>query len=218
MKFAFVGEGLTDHIVVKNLLIGLYNDKNLALNRLLPKEKEPVGWGNVLRFLSTEEFQTGVKNSDYIIIQIDTDKCEEWKEGLPQIGDDESKIDSFISQVTAVLITKIGEPFYTENKPKFIFAISVHELECWLLPFNSNNSAHQAKMVNCLNTLEKIATAKGFSLHQKNYQGGRHYDDFSTGMKKNSELKQKYGLNPSLKIFIQKLPKAIASGSDEIVK
>ena len=70
MRFAIAGEGRTDFIVLQNLLIGFFNDKNLAVTRLLPKDKEPVGWGNVLNYLSTEEFRIGALYNDYVVVKL----------------------------------------------------------------------------------------------------------------------------------------------------
>lgn len=119
MNFVIAGEGLTDYIVLKNLLIGFFNNKNLPVNRLLPKDKEPVGWGNVLKYLSTEEFRNGVINSDYCIVQIDTNECEDWNEELIHIGDDESKVNVFIRDIIKVLINRIGQE-YVNLKNKII--------------------------------------------------------------------------------------------------
>ena len=61
MRFLIAGEGLTDFIVLQNLLRGFFNDKNLSATRLLPKDKEPVGWGNLFNYLTTEEFKQAVR-------------------------------------------------------------------------------------------------------------------------------------------------------------
>lgn len=215
MRFAVVGEGLTDFKVLKNLLIGYFKDKNLPVTRLLPVDEEPVGWPNVLKFLTTKEFRDGVENTDYTIVQIDTGECQDWGEGLNNIGSDASLIDNLIASVKTVLINKIGQAFYNANSNKILFAITVNEIECWLLPFNSTTKAHFSKIVGCVNAIEKLANKRGFSIHQKNYQDGKHYDDLSQDMKKNKELRKKSQLNPSLKVFIDVLDTAFQPETDE---
>jgi hypothetical protein len=202
---AFAGEGLTDFKVIKNLLIGFFNDKNLPITKLKPKETEPAGWGNLFDYITTPEFRDGVDYSDYTIIQIDTDRCEEWKDDIKHIGDDESQIEQFIKKVSASLIKRIGNDFYLANRHKLLFAICIHDIECWLMPFNANQSAHHSKIVGCQNALEKIAQKNGFSIHQKYYEEGKFYEILSQDMKKHKILMQKYSLNPSLKIFIETL-------------
>jgi hypothetical protein len=209
MRFAIVGEGLTDFKVLKNLLMGFTKDKNLTVNRLLPKDKEPVGWGNVLQYLSSPEFQTGVKINDFTVVQIDTNECDQWGAGLKHIGDDDSQIDGFINHIISVLAIKIETEFYDKHKSKIIFAVCVHDIECWLLPFHASQPAHFSKMVRCYPTLEQVAQKKGYSLHQKNFQEGKHYEDLSKDMKDNKVLIQKSKLNPSLKFFIDSLSLAL---------
>lgn len=205
---AFAGEGLTDFIVIKNLLIGFFNDKNLPITRLLPKQTEPVGWGNLLNYLTTPEFRGGVDYSDYTIVQIDTDKCEDWKEDIKHIGDDDSLLEEFIDKVIATLIKRIGSDFYLANKNKLFFAICIHDVECWLMPFNTSLPAHYSKIVGCQKAIDNVAKKNGFSIHQKNYEEGKFYETLSQDMKKNKILFQKYALNPSLKIFVDSLQKA----------
>lgn len=205
MKWATVSEGKTDHIPLKNILIGFFGDKNLPVTRLLPEADEPVGWGNLLNYLSADKFRAAFEFVDYVLVQIDTDKCEEWKEDLRHIGDDEGKVEGFVTEVKKVLIKKIGTEFYEAHKDRILFAICVHDIECWLLPFNTEKPAHQSKMVNCLRTLEQIAQTKGISLHQKYYREGKHYDELSKGMRNRRELFDKSPLNPSLKIFVESL-------------
>ncbi len=204
-RFLFVGEGLTDYIVIKNLLVGFLNDKNLLISRLIPRDKEPVGWGNVLNYLTTSEFQDSLDNTDYVIIQIDTDKCGEWKEGL-QLTENP---DILIEKVIEVLIKKIGQSFYDEKKDKILFAIGLHDIECWLLPFITDKPALQSKIVGCVKTVEQIANKRGFSINQKNYENRKHYEGLSREMKNNKELMRKYSLNIGLKAFVDTLTKNI---------
>lgn len=206
MRFITVSEGLTDFPVLKNLLIGFFDNKNLSVSRILPEGNESVGWGNLLNYLSTEKFRGIFElKENFAIIHIDTDKCEEWKQGLHNIGDNKLAVADFIEDVKRRLVIIIGEDFYETVKDRMLFAITVHEVECWLLPFNAALPAHQSKMVNCLETLERIANSRGFSLNQKNYREGRNYEELSKPLKSNKELMHKYLLNPSLKIFVDNL-------------
>jgi len=204
MTIVVAGEGLTDYLVIKNMLIGYFDDKNLPISRLLPKDKEPVGWGNVLKYISSKEFIENIEDADYCIVQIDSKECEDWDLGLKQIGDNASKVKYFIDEIIKVLIDKIGND-YEQFKDKIIFAVTVHELECWLLPFNTDNKAHCKKMVSCSTTIETLAKTRGFSIHQKHYREGRNYEELSKNMKKQKELLKKSKLNPSLAIFIDNL-------------
>jgi hypothetical protein len=94
-----------------------------------------------------------------------------------------------------------------------MFAISIHEIECWLLPFIADMPAHRSKIVGCLKTAEQVANKRGYSLNQKNYEAGKHYEDLSRDMKNHKELMRKYSLNPSLSLFIENLKAMFIKGS-----
>src|SRR5687767_12417397 len=121
MKFALVGEGPTDYYVIRNILIGFFNDKNIALTLLHPEDaKKPGGWSNVLGYIQTESFQKSFLFNDYVIIQIDTRECDQWKQNLVSIGSDEKQVTAFIDAVIKVLIGLIGTTVYDQYKDKII--------------------------------------------------------------------------------------------------
>lgn len=216
MRFAIAGEGLTDFTIMKNLLIGFFNDKNLPVRRLLPESNKPFGWGNLFDQLSKGIFRFGFELNDYVIVQIDSGTCADWDEGIKHIGDNESQVEVFVQQIVKVLIKKIGEDFYNQNKNKIIFAIAVHDIECWVLPFISDKASDQSKMVNCFKTAEQIAVKQGFSLHRKNYEDGKHYENLSKGMKKQKDLIRLHALNPSLKIFVDNLTQVFPTATNKL--
>lgn len=205
MRFGIVGEGVTDFYVLENLLIGFFNDKDLPVTRFRPKQQEPFGFGNLMNYLASEDFIIDLESVDFTLVQIDTKECADWNPSINNIGDDDTQIEVFIEQVRNFLIDKIGNEFYQEFQDRIIFAITVHEIECWLLPFHINTLAHQRKIVGCIGTLENIANTKGISINQKNFQQGKHYEDFSKPLKKKKELLLKAKLNPSLNAFIETL-------------
>ena len=198
MRFLIAGEGLTDFIVLQNLLRGFFNDKNLSATRLLPKDKEPVGWGNLFNYLTTEEFKQAVPFSDYTIVQIDTGTSQEWKKDITSIDSKTTDLIPFIEAIKTVLINK-----QCHNLSYFSY------IECWLLPFNATLPAHQKKMVGCVNAIEKLANEKGFSINEKNYAGGKHYDILSKPMRGNGELITKGKLNESLSFSFMNYQKSL---------
>jgi hypothetical protein len=207
MRFAIASEGKTDFIVLKNLLVGFFADKNLPVTRLRPRDDRPFGWGNLFRYLSSEEFAEDCSddNIDYVVIQLDSNECADWKEGVRHIGADPEQVTAFVGQITTMLQSKIYAILPELLHDKLIFAICVHDVECWLLPFNTDGKAIAGKMVGCYNALEQIARKKGFSLNQKNYQEGKHYDVLSKSMKDGKVLMAQSAGNPSLGLFVQSL-------------
>lgn len=207
MRFAIASEGKTDFTVLRNLLFGFFNDKRMPITRLRPKDREPFGWGNLFNYISSQDFRDDCEdeNIDHVIVQIDTYECEEWQAGVKHIHDDREEVEAFVAQVKVVLIDKIGTAFYEAHQSKIIFAICVHEIECWLLPFNTDKLAHYSKVTACANAVEQIALKRGFSIHKKDYQEGKNYEDLSAGMKNNKDLMKKSQLNAGLKLFIESL-------------
>ena len=114
----------------------------------------------------SQKFKEAFQYSKYIIIQIDTDVSE--REGF-----DVSKRDTkgkelepveLIENVITKLIGLIGQEFYNEHVDRIIFAISVHEIECWLLPLYYNDKK-QAKTSGCVKTLNiELAKKEGFTI------------------------------------------------------
>ncbi|PIP54235.1 MAG: hypothetical protein COX07_06440 [Bacteroidetes bacterium CG23_combo_of_CG06-09_8_20_14_all_32_9] len=208
IKFAVIGEGQPDHIILKNIIHGFFKNKLIPVNRWLPESDESVGWDRVLKYLATEEFRTRLLNTDFCIVQVDTNECEQWNEGISHIGGNASEvqIDKFIEVIKAVLIKKIGAD-YSSLKNKIIFAITVHDLECWLLPFNSNLPAEQSKIFSCKKTMQGIAKAKKLTIDKKSdpYKRIKSFEEMSKEMRDNKELLEKSKLNPSLKIFVNTL-------------
>lgn len=208
IRFAVIGEGQPDHIIIKNIIHGFFKNKTLPVNRWLPEIDESVGWNRVLKYLGTEGFRTRLLNTDFCIVQIDTNECEQWKEGLSHIGGDSSQIDNFIENVKAVLIKKIGADYFS-LKEKIFFAITVHDLECWMLPFNSKHSAEQSKIFSCKKTMQGIAITKKLSIDKKSdpYKRIKSFENLSKEMRDHSVLLEKSKLNPSLNIFVNTLSK-----------
>lgn len=209
-KFGLACEGITDQIVIENILCGFYegldNDEiqpfQPAYDETTQKQKEGEfgGWEILLAYLSEKRFRDDVLNSEYIIIQIDTDICEHKNFDVKK---DTSCIITFIESIKAKLISSIdkNESFYEANKEKIIFAISVHELECWLLPICKDFK--NEKITGCFESLQR--ECKDIKV-EKNYST---YDKLSRVFLKNKDLLKIASKNGSFEIFLASLPKTI---------
>lgn len=208
-KFALACEGVTDQIVIENILCGFYKDYDDLDEEIQPLqppfdatnqkqlEGEFGGWEMLLAYLSQKRFRDDVLNCEYIIVQIDTDISEHGNFGVSQQN---LSTEAFIEKVIERLITQIDskETFYEENKSKIIFAISVHSLECWILPIYK--SSKNEKVSGCFETLQreskKIKVLKEYSA----------YDKLSKDFLKHKKLMKLVSKNSSFQIFINKLP------------
>ena len=92
--------------------------------------------------------------------------------------------------------------FWTNYGDRIIFAISVHSIECWLLPIYFNTQHQKAgKITGCLDTLNKILIKQeGFSIHEKE---AAYYVKIAKKLRK--QINDIYTLNPSLRIFVENI-------------
>lgn len=86
ISFGLVTEGITDQAVIANILYGFFNDTNLDITELQPLRDETDknrtsnfgGWHSLIEYCKSKQFKLAFQTIDYIIIQIDTDVCEEY--------------------------------------------------------------------------------------------------------------------------------------------
>lgn len=211
-KFGLACEGITDQIVIENILCGFYkdiNDLDEEIQALQPpfdettkKQSDFGSWELLLKYLSSKIFRDDVLNSEYIVIQIDTDDSQHPNFDISPTDSDNKELSTevLIEKVAERLIAQIDskETFYDENKNKIIFAISIHSLECWILPLHETCKTERIK--SCFEHLQRKSKAIKV---QKNYDT---YDKLSRPFLRNKTLLKTSSQNSSLKIFISNLP------------
>ncbi len=202
IKFALITEGITDQIVIENILTA-YFDSYVNIRWLQPlrdetdenSPKSPGGWYQVFEYCQSSQFREEFALSDYVIIHIDTDVSQEKHYDVPhfdKLGNEYSP-EQLIEQVINKFKGLIGEPFYNECANRIIFAIAVHSIECWLLPLYYPEDEHISGVVeNCADQLRKQKT------FPKKPQSYRHISNYT-----HEQLMKLYRANPSLKIFIE---------------
>ena len=219
--FGIISEGITDQLVLDNILCGYFNDMDLTENiRFIQPfrdntDKEKVagygGWFNVFEFCRSLKFLEAFEQNDYVIIQIDTDRSEETN------YDVNKRNKNGILHRPEELIKKIIEKFqgifqthFTEQYPlieqRIIYAICVNEIECWLLPIYYTDKIAQATN-NCIFRLnQKIGKELGFYIDAANKNNFEDkYHKLSKRYLKNNFLLANFKRNISLKVFIELL-------------
>ena len=212
-KFGLITEGITDQIVIENILCGFYKNYEDLDEEIIPLEPPRdetdkqqaysdfgTGWSAIFSYLSEKRFRDDVLNSEYIIIQIDTDIADDIK------CDKTQSVDDIISCLRAKIIDEIdkNDSFYKENRDKIIFAISIHSLECWILPIYSQKNEVIHKCFDKLK-IEVPKVSKKLKVN-KTYSD---YDKLSRIFVKHKELMKLKSKNKSFEIFIDNLPKEI---------
>ena len=211
LSFGLVLEGPTDYQVIKNILFGFLEEDDLDLRPIQPpldqtdkiKEGEFGGWENVIRYCSSKNFKTDIQILDFIIIQIDTDVCEEYN--VPKIEKGkELSVEQLIGKVTARFREIIGTELFDELKDRIIFAVSVHSIECWLLPLFEHYK-QKISTKGCLKRLNDILAKKNMNKINENSKAAYYYEEISDPYSKHKVIKKCYKHNPSLKIFVENI-------------
>jgi hypothetical protein len=210
ISFGLVTEGLTDQIVIENILAGYFNSPDLDIRQLQPerdKDNENKstygGWTLVFNYCKSRVFQEALQFIDYIIIQIDTDVSEHYK--IPQQDENgEFTPQQLIEKVIGKFRGASGDDFYSKYQQKIIFAISVHSIECWLLPLYYTDSK-KYKVKNCLDTLNRELQKKHKFTIDANAKNPEYYREISEQYRKPKVLMKHYAENPSLKNFIEQI-------------
>jgi hypothetical protein len=214
VRFGFITEGVTDQIVIENILNGYFNTDNIDINELQPLRDETDknraenygGWKLVFDYCKSTKFKEAFPFNDYIIIQIDTDVSEEKHYDIPKrdkSGNELTPAD-LIDKVKEKFRNLIGEDFFDRHKDQIIFAISVHSVECWLLPIYYTDN-RKSKIENCLGMLNhKLLKKESFTIDPKN-KNADYYERVSKFYVKYKNLIKLYKNNPSLEIFIEEI-------------
>ncbi len=219
VTFGLITEGITDQIVIENLLMGYFDTDDIDFKELQPlrdntdenKAKNYGGWDKVIEYCGSSKFKGALRFHDYIIVQIDTDVSDKPDGyGIPHYENaNELSPERLIEKIVAKFINLIGKTIYEKHQEKVIFAISVHSIECWLLPLCYNDK-RKAKIVNCTNTVDEKLKKDGVKIRLQNKKGEKNvesYREISEKYCKHKTLINLYSKNPSLKIFIDEVEK-----------
>lgn len=216
-SFGLISEGKTDQIVIGNILSGYFDDPDIDVRPFLPlldeTDKNRIenfsNWKLVLDYCESTKFKESLQIIDYLIVQIDTDICEEpHYEIYKHDAGRELSPEELIEKVSQKLQYLIGTEFYNTYSQQIIFAISVHEIECWLLPLYYTDNKKE-KFKGCLSTLNQaLSKTEGFGISANN-RNPDYYEAISRKYLKQRVLMSKYKDNPSFRVFIEEIQKRV---------
>ena len=210
ISFGLITEGLTDQIIIEDILSGYFNTDDIIVNPLQPErdkddenKSDYGGWTLIFKYCQSSDFREAFQFNEYVIIQIDTDVSEEINYDIPKrdANGEELTPEQLVEKVKEKLQRLIGDDFYNKYNHKIIFAIAVHSIECWLLPLYYQDNRKE-KITNCLGTLNQALKSKGFTIDAKKPQ---YYRKVSQQYCKPKVLMRLYKDNPSFKIFIEEI-------------
>ena len=220
IKFGLICEGATDQAVLKNILIGHFSDPDLTVVTLQPDrgatERADLnnfgGWYKVLDYCRSDRFLSAFDDDNaFVIIQIDTDRAHETHyevfttDEMGQKLSVEQIVTNVREKFKSIFIESFGEPFFENNQHRIIYAVSVDETECWLLPLYYADKTKSATH-NCFFKLNEKRVQNNETRIRKDKIGEvPTYQKMSRQLSKNKILKEKYIQNPSFEIFIDDL-------------
>jgi hypothetical protein len=218
-----ISEGITDQVVIANLLQGYFDTGDVELEYLEPLRDATdqsrivgsSGWYSVVEYISSSKFKEAFQFLDYVIVQIDTDVCEERHY---EVSRRENGIDLTPHQLLLKVQDKIrlwiSEEIFETRKNQIVLAVAVDSLECWLLPlYYEKDKAKRSKTVNCLNTLNQaLNKTHKFTIGAKDPY---YYKRASAGYRDNKTLRRVYKHNLSLEVFIDNLDACDFNSDDD---
>lgn len=216
-SFGIIAEGVTDQIVLENILRGyLATDAEESRFRYLQppddttqaSQPAPGGWGPALNFLRDGGHQEVLSFIDYLVVHIDTDVSQEKAFDVPwREAERELSVEELVARVVDRLQEIMGREFCTAHGDRIIFAIAVHQIECWMLPLFFEDKRQKAqKITGCLDAVNDARRKQNkLPLKKGDHKQPRVYDEVSREYARPRSLMKLYGLNPSLKIFIEGL-------------
>lgn len=216
--FGVIGEGITDQIVIEQILLGCFDgdDEEPVVNFVQPLldrtgsagSPEPGGWTLVLRYLALGKHREALQFNDYLILHIDTDVCEEkGYDVLRREAGRELSPDELAARVTEKLMLLVGADVLADHGHRFLFAVAVDGIECWLLPLVFTNKK-AGKTTGCLDAVnferrkKKLAPLSKLDGSDKD---PRAYQDASRPYADGRQLRKLAGKSPSLARFVEQV-------------
>jgi len=208
MLFGLACEGPTDQVTIENILCGYFQNPDLDqdITELQPPFDETDqkhgngGWPILLKYLASARFRDDVLNTEFVILQIDSDIAQKIPVDHQDNEGNELSAGSLMANIRDKLIESIdnGElDFYQTYATKIIFSICVHSLECWLVAHH----AEQTAIHNCFEVLKTAINSNDIRVAKKR----KNYDILSQPFLDRKNIDAVAEKDPSFRAFIQSL-------------
>ena len=218
--FAIVAEGITDHLVLKNIILGFFDQQEpepsfafvqppLDETGRAGLPRPPGGWTLVLKYLQEGRYKQALQFNKYLVIQIDSDVCEDY--GVSRLVDGRSRSpEEMLEAIRTVLLSHIDQEFLKNEGYRLLFAIGLDEIECWLLPlvFERNEESKLRKITGCLEAINyklKKLDRGGAVLSSNQGKYPAEYDRLSKRYQKHGVLIDAARFNQGLEYFLEQL-------------
>jgi hypothetical protein len=216
MNIALITEGVSEHRILRHTVERyLAEIDDISVNQIEPeinpqgKQATYGGWLNVLNVCNTNKFREILSFNDCIVVQIDTDVCEEVHFDVSRTENSVLKTDDVLHlEVINRILSSIPAEEQPEFKDKIIYAICINETECWLLPlYYSNND--KCKTTGCIKKLNKELTRRreGFipDKDKNSTNATKTYQSILKRLKRKQDVKDCSQYNYGFDFFIKQL-------------
>lgn len=169
--YAIISEGISENLSIHAIVEKMsHEDTYFAdiqprtdMNHSHAVQEGPGGWTEVLSHCNTEVFKQALQSNDYLIVQVDTDRCDEPLFGIKKTDENNQARpnEDVYNDIIERLLQDVDKEFYETNKHRIIFAICFEEIECWFLPlFYSDKRA--CATTGCIGKLnQELSKEKG---------------------------------------------------------
>ena len=153
-------------MVLENILHGYFqreDEEPPTINYVQPPRSNrttcpapPAGWTLVFSSLKRGEPQKALQFNDYLVIHIDADVQEEVGFDVSRRGTNNKELPTS-DRIADIIETEssIDTTFYQTNADRFLFAVAVDTIECWLLPLLHDRQIKAQKTTGCLKAANK---------------------------------------------------------------
>lgn len=214
-RIALATEGKSEHWIVKHLVQNYFKGKEIFFRQVQPQifndtQESVGGWLEILKFCErTDDIKSALIESDYLIIQIDTDESQNPNFGVTHtkqgsvLKTSEELFEDIVSKIRGIINPEIE----TEYSNKIIFAICIHSIECWLLPIYYTNN-HKKDIRNCLSTLNTELRRRNLNVIPPKKQKEKRqavYENVLRNWKRRQDIASLSNHNFGFKKFIESL-------------
>jgi hypothetical protein len=213
--FAIVAEGITDQIILRNIILAYYHDRTpeplivfeqppLDVTGRAGLPHAPGGWTLVVRYLRERKYRQALQLNQYVVIQLDSDIASD----LGIMRPDGLADEHFVELIIRRLASLIPEEDLASVRDRLLFAIGLDEIECWLLPlvFDRSEKTSLNKATGCLEAINnKLRRSNDSPLSTRD--GGkdpRRYARISSQYRRRKQLEDA-ATNPGLARFLREL-------------
>lgn len=218
LNIGLICEGPTDQKVLQRLVVGvaagLPGEIEVTAHAIQPPQPmrpnlDFGGWELVFKSIQRRDVSGALAFNDLVIIQVDTDVCEEPNFGVSRREGERERTEAELTTAVADRVRAEIVGFDPEaDLSRVVLAVCVDALECWLLLYWVSETAATR---GCADKLERELRRKNESALVKGVANKepRAYEQLARDLRKAKAVDMLVGRAPSFDSFVHELRAAI---------